>query len=132
MGEGYRVTATRVGEVWELEVPGVGATRSASARGATGAVRRYLDRCGVPGAQAAPVDLVWRTVPEIDAQIADARGCAAKAARLQARATNIHREAIASLKAEGLTGRDIAAVLGLSETRVSQLSQAPKQRVAGP
>lgn len=120
----YMVTATRVHGLWELDVPGVGVTQATTAGSAEEMIRDYLDCLGVPDADTAPVTIVWHIAPEIDARIADARANAAKAAQLQARASNINRETVLLLKGEGMTGRDIAAVLGISEQRVSQLAKS--------
>ncbi|WP_026922297.1 hypothetical protein [Glycomyces arizonensis] len=120
----YTVTATRVHGLWELDVPDVGITQSTTAGAAEEMVRDYLDCLGATDADIAPITIVWRIAPEIDARIAAARANAAKAAQLQARASNINRETVLLLKSEGMTGRDIAAVLGISEQRVSQLAKS--------
>ncbi|RRS00359.1 sigma factor-like helix-turn-helix DNA-binding protein [Glycomyces terrestris] len=120
----YTVTATRVHGLWELDVPGVGVTQSTTAGGAEEMVRDYLDCLGVAEADTAPIAIVWHIAPEIDARIIEAREDAAKAAELQAQASRINRETVVLLKERGMTGRDIAAVLGISEQRVSQLSKA--------
>ncbi|WP_335986877.1 hypothetical protein [Glycomyces sp. MUSA5-2] len=120
----YTVTATRVHGLWELDVPGVGVTQSTTAGGAEEMVRDYLDCLGVAEADTAPIAIVWHIAPEIDARIIEAREDAAKAAELQAQASRINRETVVLLKESGMTGRDIAAVLGISEQRVSQLSKA--------
>jgi predicted XRE-type DNA-binding protein len=119
----YTVTATRVHGLWELDVPGVGVTQSTTAGAAEEMVRDYLDCLGVPEADTVPIAIVWHIAPEIDARIADARKSAAKAAELQAQASHINRETVQLLKESGMTGRDIAAVLGISEQRVSQLAK---------
>lgn len=120
----YTVTATRVHGLWELDVPGVGVTQSTTAGGAEEMVRDYLDCLGVAEADTVPINLVWCIAPEIDARIVEAREDAAKAAELQAQASRINRETVMLLKDSGMTGRDIAAVLGISEQRVSQLAKA--------
>jgi DNA-directed RNA polymerase specialized sigma subunit len=120
----YIVTATRVHSLWELDVPGIGITQSTTAGAAEEMVRDYLECLGVAEADTVPISIDWHIAPEIDARIADARANAAKAAQLQARASNINRETVILLKSEGMTGRDIAAVLGISEQRVSQLAKA--------
>jgi DNA-directed RNA polymerase specialized sigma subunit len=120
----YTVTATRVHGLWELDVPGVGTTQSTTAGAAEEMIRDYLDCLGVAHADDVPITIAWHIAPEIDARIADAREKAARAAQLQARASNITRETVLLLKNEGMTGRDIAAVLGISEQRVSQLAKS--------
>ena len=120
----YTVTATRVHSLWELDVPGVGITQSTTAGAAEEMIRDYLDCLGVAEADTVPITIVWRIAPEIDARIAEAREDAAKAAQLQAQASRINRETVMLLKESGMTGRDIAAVLGISEQRVSQLAKA--------
>ncbi len=123
----YTVVATRVHDLWELDVPGVGVTQSITAGGAEEMVRDYLDCLGAADADTASITIVWHIAPEIDARIADAKADATRAARLQARASTTNRETVAMLKDAGMTGRDIAAVLGISEQRVSQLAKALKK-----
>ena len=97
----YTVTATRVHGLWELDVPGVGITQSTTAGAAEEMVRDYLDCLGVAEADSAPITIVWHIAPEIDARIADARANAAKAAQLQARASNINRETVSGPRTRG-------------------------------
>ncbi|MFC9602792.1 hypothetical protein ACFTTN_04930 [Streptomyces niveus] len=58
---------------------------------------------------------------ELSSQIRAAVQATADAARAQAAAAVKMRDAVKSLKKHGLTGRDIAHVLGVSPQRVSQL-----------
>jgi hypothetical protein len=77
-----------------------------------------------PGREAAPGRTCWVLAPQLDARLRDAKDAAAKAARLHARATNIRREAVAVLQKAGLGDGEVAAVLGVAEHRVAQLSGA--------
>lgn len=56
----WRVVATRVQHLWELDVPGVGVTQSTSAWTAEEIVRDYLDCMGVVDADTAPITIVWQ------------------------------------------------------------------------
>jgi hypothetical protein len=59
--------------------------------------------------------------PELGRQILAARKATSDAAAAQSTAAIQSRELMGKMKAVGMTGRQIAALLGLSEQRVSQL-----------
>lgn len=115
----YQVTAKRWAHGWELHIAGVGVTQSRTLREAEMMVRDYLRLDGVTG------DYAVRITPEVgdglDEATRAARRAVKEAARSQARAGAMSRDAARRLKAKGLTGRDVAVVLGVSEQRVSQL-----------
>lgn len=119
----YQVTAKRWAHGWELHIADVGVTQSRTLREAEMMVRDYLRLDGVTG------DYDVRITPEVgdglDEATRAARRAVKEAARSQARAAAMSRDAARRLKAKGLTGRDVAAVLGVSEQRVSQLLRHP-------
>lgn len=85
----------------------------------------------------APDSFDLRVVPvlpaELNADIARAREAAVEAVERQRRAAELSRSVVASLIGCGLTGADAAAVLGISQQRVSQLKGVPSRTPsAGP
>lgn len=73
------------------------------------------------------VDLI--ELPESSrSAVAEATRTRADAAALAERAAELTRDAARALVADGLSLRDIAAVLGLSHTRVQQLLRDPSEK----
>ncbi|MDR1264871.1 MAG: XRE family transcriptional regulator [Propionibacteriaceae bacterium] len=67
------------------------------------------------------VDPVWEDAG-LAAVVAEARVARDAAGQAERRAAVASREAVAGLRAEGLTTRDVARLLGVSPGRVSQLA----------
>lgn len=117
----YHVTARRWAHGWELHIDGVGVTQSRSLATATRIARDYLamDLGGDPE------DYTVTIEPELDGNLATAAEAAREAVRqaeqAQRDAAAQSRDIARQLKAAGLSGADIAAVLKLSTQRVSQL-----------
>lgn len=120
----YKVTAKRWARGWELHIDGVGVTQSHTLTGAEEMVRDYiaLDK-NVPS-DSFNVEIVVTIDANVDPVVMDARRAVIEAAALQRRAAEQSREVVALLKKEGLSGREIATVLGVSPQRVSQLASA--------
>jgi hypothetical protein len=121
MSVSYRVRAKRWARGWELHIEGVGVTQSHSLRDAEMMVRDYiaLDR-EIPSDSFEVV-----ITPEIggglDEETRAVRAAVADAENARREAAARSRAAAAKLRQAGLSGRDIAAVLGVSPQRVSQL-----------
>jgi len=118
---GYTATAVREGRFWVVDVHGVGRTQG---RTAAEAREMALDLIAVMADEdAQDVDLALEfTVGDIEAtEVAEVRVAVADAALAQERAATRSRNLAARLRAAGLTGRDIAEILGVSPQRVSQL-----------
>lgn len=117
----YKVSAQRWGNYWELHIDGVGVTQSRTLGTAERMVRDYLalDLGGDP----ADFDVV--ITPELDGNLAAeaeaAREAVRSAEQAQLAAAARSRDIARRLKAAGLSGADIAAVLKVSTQRVSQL-----------
>lgn len=128
----YAVTATPSFGMWELDVPGVGVTQAERATDAEMMVRDYIDILTDDNGDDVEVTIEWHLGNGIDEEIADAARAQEEAAAKREAAAKATRNAAARMKALGLTGRDIATVLGISEQRVSQLlnpkKTATKQR----
>ena len=121
----YRVTARRWAHGWELHISGgdgeIGVTQSRTLTSAVQMARDYLalDLGGEPQ------DYSVVVLPELDGGLADEAAAARQAVRdaaLAQRDAAARSRAVAHrLKAAGLSGADIAAVLQVSTQRVSQL-----------
>lgn len=118
----YRVTAKRWAHGWELHIDGVGVTQSRTLMSAEDMAREYI-------ALSLDIDddssFDVHIVPELDGNLAAAaeaaRHAVRDAERAQIAAAAQSRDIARQLKAAGLSGADIAAVLKVSTQRVSQL-----------
>lgn len=117
----YHVTAKRWGSYWELHIAGVGVTQSRTLLSAERTVRDYLFLDERTDAATATIDVR----PELDGELAAEAEAARQAVRdveqARAAAAARSRDVARRLRASGLSGADIAAVLGVSTQRVSQL-----------
>ncbi len=118
----YTVTAKRWTRGWELHIDGVGVTQARSLAVAESMAREYIAfALDIDDENSFDVDVV----PELDAKLAQeirtAREQVRAAARQQQEAAAQQRDVAKKLSGTGLTGREIAAVLGMSPQRVSQL-----------
>ena len=117
----YNVRAKRWKHGWELHIDGVGVTQSRNLDGAEQMVRDYIETLAGhdTGDDAVVID------PEVGGgldQAADAaREAIAEAEQALRAAAARSRQVARQLKQEGLSGRDIAAILHVSAQRVSQL-----------
>lgn len=117
----YRVTARRWKRGWELHIAGEGVTQSRSLAEADGMVRDYVALMhGVPE-DTFDVEVTPEVGGGLDEAVRDARDAVRSAEAARRSAAQASRAVAARLRAAGLTGRDIAAVLGVSAQRVSQL-----------
>lgn len=129
MSKTYDVRARRWARGWELHIDGVGVTQSRSLSEAEGMVRDYiaLDLDSDPDS----FDVV--IVPEVgngfDESIEQIRRSIREAEQAQAQAAERSRALVGQLAALGLSGRDIARVLGISPQRVSQLLKSASNSV---
>lgn len=116
----YTVRAKRWAHGWELHIDGVGVTQSTTLANAEAMVRDYI---------ATLYDLDEVTdevtiVPELGSlgkRAHDARQRTRAAEKAQRDAAHESRKVARELRREGLSVSDIAAVLGVSRGRVSQL-----------
>lgn len=119
----YHVAARRWARGWELHIDGVGVTQSRSLATAETTVRDYLALDDHDDAATAKITIT----PELDGDLATAAETAREATRHaeQARDEAAHktRQVVRDLKRAGLSGSDVAVVLGVSTQRVSQLAR---------
>jgi DNA-directed RNA polymerase specialized sigma24 family protein len=124
----YRVVVTREDGHWLADVPGLAGahTYARSLPALDQAVREVVVlAAGLPD-EAMPglsVDYDYHTGdPELDTTALEVRRLRREADELAAAATARTGQAAAQLAARGLSVRDIAALLGISPQRVSQLT----------
>lgn len=117
----YKVRARRWERGWELHIEDVGVTQSHTLRDAERMVCDYisLDTGAEPGSFA--VEITPEIGGELGERTAAARRAVAAAERAQRDAAASSRAVARQLHGAGLNGRDIAAVLGVTPQRVSQL-----------
>jgi len=117
----YQVLAVRWDHGWELHIDGVGVTQS---RSLAGARRMVLDYIRLDLGDGAAEDAEIVITPDLGAlsrRVRAARRKVEQAADAQAKAAAESRAVARALKAQGLSGNDIAEVLDVSPQRVSQL-----------
>lgn len=122
----YSVRAKRWKHGWELHIDGIGVTQSRNLDGAEQMVRDYIET--LTDHDTADDAVVIR--PEVggglDEAAEAAREAIAEAERALRAAAARSRQVAQRLKQEGLSGRDIAAILHVSAQRVSQLLKSFK------
>jgi DNA-directed RNA polymerase specialized sigma24 family protein len=114
--------AVRKGGWWAISFDGPTGTFNTQARRLDQVeemVRDILDMEGVVGAT---ISVVPEVTTDDAAAVTAARTAAAEAARVAEEASMRSRAAVAQLRAEGMTVRDIGTLMGLSPQRVSQLA----------
>jgi DNA-directed RNA polymerase specialized sigma subunit len=121
----YTVRAKRWAHGWELHIDGEGVTQARSLAAAERQVRDYLSLLHDLDDDAV-FDVV--IIPELGGSIArdvrKARQAVADLAGHQRKTAEMSRAAVQQLRKAGLTGAEIAAVLGVTPQRVSQLTEA--------
>jgi DNA-directed RNA polymerase specialized sigma subunit len=127
----YTVRAKRWAHGWELHIDGEGVTQARSLAGAERQVRDYLSLLHDLDDDA-EFDVV--IIPELSGAIArdvrKAREAVADLATRQKATAEMSRTAVRKLREVGLSGAEIAAVLGVSPQRVSQLSETRRNAAA--
>ena len=131
----YTVKATRADSWWVLTVP--------EAPGAVSQVRRlsqaeeYAREAVAFVLGVAPDEFALRIeadlADDLEQQIRQAKEAAGEAQTALSRASLLSGEAVRALLDSGLSGNEVAVILGVSKQRVSQLAQrgAPRNRKPG-
>ena len=117
----YRVTAKRWARGWELHIDGEGVTQSRSLGDAESMVRDYIALLREVPVDSFDVEIAPEVGGGLDDAVRTAREAVASAETARRSAAQASRAIAARLRNAGLTGRDIAIVLGVSAQRVSQL-----------
>lgn len=117
------VTARRWKGGWELEIDENNITQCRTLNTAVQQVRDYLDTLEPGGNHSELEVVITPEIPALAEQIRASREASITARLAQEQAATQSREVVAALRAEHLTGREIAQVLGVTPGRVSQLSK---------
>lgn len=124
----YVVVAKRWARGWELHIDGVGVTQATTLSKAEAAAREYIALAlDLDDETSFAVDVVPQLDGALAKQVEAARAEVREAERRQREAAAKQREVVKQLGRSGLSGREIAAVMGLTPQRVSQLiGRSPK------
>lgn len=121
----YSVLAKRWARGWELHIDGVGVTQSSSLREAEPMVRDYIALDTGEGPDSFDVVITPQVGHGLDEETLATREAVAGAEEARRYAAARSRTTASRLRDAGLSGRDIAVVLGISPQRVSQLLKRP-------
>ena len=125
----YTVRAKRWKHGWELHIEGIGVTQSRNLDGAEQMVRDYIETL-TDHDTADDVVMIQPVVGGgLDEAARAAREAIAEAEEALRAAASRSRQVAHRLRQEGLSGRDIAAILHVSAQRVSQLLKSFKTPV---
>jgi DNA-directed RNA polymerase specialized sigma subunit len=125
----YTVRAKRWKHGWELHIDGVGVTQSRNLGGAEQMVRDYIETLTDRDTANDAVIIQPEVGGGLDEAAQAAREAIAEAEQALRTAAARSRQVAHRLKQEGLSGRDIAAILHVSAQRVSQLLKTFKTPV---
>jgi DNA-directed RNA polymerase specialized sigma subunit len=117
----YTVRAKRWKHGWELHIDGIGVTQSRNLSGAEQMVRDYIETLTDHDTGDDAVVIQPEVGGGLDQAADAARKAIAEAEQALRAAAARSRQVARQLKQEGLSGRDIAAILHVSAQRVSQL-----------
>lgn len=120
-----RITAQRVRNGWALHMHGLETVIVSGLSGAAERAQESMEAAGVPGAERG-VQLSVDLGSELNADVKRAIQATVDAQKAQMVAAAQLRRTAEKLKREGLSGRDISHVLGVSPQRVSQLLRGSK------
>jgi hypothetical protein len=126
----YIVHAKRWERGWELHIDGVGVTQSHGLTDSPDMARSYITMMTGRAAGTFEVNLIPHLGGGLDEAVGRARDAVRQAEEAQRRAGAKSRSIARRLREQGLSGRDIAAVLRVTPQRVSQLlaTDQPKER----
>ncbi|MDH6136493.1 DNA-directed RNA polymerase specialized sigma subunit [Kitasatospora sp. MAA4] len=117
----YTVVAKRWRHGWELHIDGIGVTQSRSLLDAEPMAREYISLELDVSEDSFGLVVTPEIGAGVDGELLDLRQADREAEAAQKRASAKRRTIAAQLKELGLSGREIAAVLGITPQRVSQL-----------
>lgn len=126
-----RAVARREGRLWVVDVEGVGVTQGRSLTESQLMARDLVAVVREVDPQDVVIDFTVDLGAELRSRVEDARRLAAEAEAAQRHAAHASRAVVLALRESGLTGKDAAAVLEVSEQRVSQLLAAARTHAAG-
>ena len=114
--------ATRSGDWWAIEFTSPAGPRFTQARRLDQVEALARDICNMDGVQVDAVEVVPQTTGAEAGAVGEYLQAAAEASAAAERASLASRRAVTVLRGEGLSVRDIAALMGISPQRVSQLA----------
>jgi predicted XRE-type DNA-binding protein len=117
----YTVRAKRWKHGWELHIDGIGVTQSRNLGGAEQMVRDYIETLSDHDTAGDTVIIHPEVGGGLDEAAQAAREAMVEAEQALRTAAARSRQIAQRLKQQGLSGRDIAAILHVSAQRVSQL-----------
>jgi DNA-directed RNA polymerase specialized sigma subunit len=120
----YNVRARRWKHGWELHIDGVGVTQSRNLAGAEQMVRDYIETLTDHDTAEDVVIIKPEVGSDLDQEAEAAREAMSVAENALRAAAARSRQVARQLSQEGLSGKDIAAILHVSAQRVSQLLKA--------
>lgn len=120
----YTVRAKRWKHGWELHIDGIGVTQSRNLAGAEQMVRDYIETLTDHHTSDDEIVISPEVGGGLDEAALSAREAIAEAELALRTAAARSRQVAQRLEQEGLSGRDIAAILHVSAQRVSQLLKA--------
>jgi hypothetical protein len=120
----YQATVKRWARGWELHIDDIGVTQCRTLGEAEGMVRDYIASDLDVDRDSFDVQIMIKLGEALDNAMQEARDAARKAAEAQEQAADKSRTLARQLSEEGLSGREVATVLGVSPQRVSQLLSA--------
>ncbi|MGW7194597.1 hypothetical protein [Streptomyces chryseus] len=115
-----RITARRSEGGWELEIAGLGPAYVKRLSDVSEHGRTLMQAAGVTGSEHG-VQVKVDLGDELNERVRSATQATVDAHRAQLEAAAEMRRTTMSLRGHGMTGRDIAFILGISPQRVSQL-----------
>jgi DNA-directed RNA polymerase specialized sigma subunit len=117
----YNVRARRWKHGWELHIDGVGVTQSRNLAGAEQMVRDYIETLTDHDTADDVVIIKPEVGSDLDQEAEAAREAMSVAENALRAAAARSRQVARQLSQEGLSGKDMAAILHVSAQRVSQL-----------
>jgi hypothetical protein len=123
---GYTGRAWREGDWWVVDVDDVGTTQARTLDKVDHMARSLVADLTATPYESVSVAVTIDLPPAVAAQVADLRAKIDQAAAQAQEASDLQARLVHSLAAdEGLTGREIAAILKVTPGRVSQIARRP-------
>ena len=130
MTKTYEVVAKRWRRGWELHIAGIGVTQSRTLADAEDMARDYISSDLDIDESSFEVRVTPEVGDGVDQKVERTREEINAAALAQAKAAESSRALVSELRELGLSGKDTAAVLGISPQRVSQLARPGSGKTA--
>ena len=128
MKKRYRAEARRVGKWWAIDVSGVRGAHTQARRldQAEAMAREVISILRAVDPASFEVEVVPILDPELRTVVEDVRERREAADRAQHEAGQTMRDAVRHLSGRGLSTRDIGALLGVTNQRISQVARSAR------